>query len=327
MAAATICRRYYVDGDSKSEIAAALGMSRFQVARILEYAVQNGIIQFQIRGPENFDTELSERVRRAYHLRRAIVVDVPDRDRTPANIRQQVGKAAAAVLTETVTADDILGIGWGRTLSAMARSLTEIAGCTVVQMGGMIGSVHDNSMELVRQISAVGRGQAFPLYVPLILQDAGAAASLRNQPGVAQAFRLFDAVTVGAVAIGSWEPPDSQLLAGLSRTDRSTLSNRGIVGEVCSALLREDGSAVSDLEARSMAVTMAQLRRINELLLVAGGAHKARAVRAAILAGLGTTLVTDDSLATALLELARGDEPNGLVPSRHAARLASDRRE
>jgi DNA-binding transcriptional regulator LsrR (DeoR family) len=56
-----------------------------------------------------------------------------------------------------------------------------------------------------------------------------------------------------------------------------------------------------------MAVTMAQLRRIDELLLVAGGAHKARAVRAAIRAGLGTTLVADDSLARALLELAGTD--------------------
>jgi DNA-binding transcriptional regulator LsrR (DeoR family) len=45
------------------------------------------------------------------------------------------------------------------------------------------------------------------------------------------------------------------------------------------------------------------LRHILDLILIAGGAHEARAVRAAIRAGLGTTLVTDQTLANEVLRL------------------------
>lgn len=303
MLAATACQRFYIDGDSKSKIAEDLQMSRFQIARLLEFSVAQGIIRFEISTPGMFDARLSETVRKEFGVQRAIIIDIPEHDDNPAIIRQRVGRAAAAVLSETVTKHDVLGIGWGRSLNAMVLELREIERCPVVQLGGMIGSVHENSLELVRKVSSIGRGKAFPLYVPMMLQDEQAARSMRAHPSIAAAVKLFDSITVGAVSVGSWDPPDSQLLDGLSEADRTLLSDRGVVGEICSTLLRDDGSTVGDLESRSIAVTIDQLRRIRDLILVAGGAIKARAVRAAIEAGLGTTLVADRSLAHALLRL------------------------
>lgn len=299
--AATICQRFYVEGDSKSKIASDLGLSRFQVARLLGWSIREGIIRFQISTPGMLNAELSETVRRVFGLQRAVVIEIPERDAEPTAIRQRVGRAAAAVLTETVTENDVLGVGWGRTLNEMARELTEIARCPVVQMGGMLGSVHENALELVRKISAVGGGEAFPLFVPMIVEDEQAAHSLRRQPGIAAATRLFDSITVAAVSVGSWNPADSQLLDSLDPSKSRELISRGVVGEVCSTLLCDDGSTVSDLESRSIAADARQLRGIRDLILVAGGAAKAHAVHAAIRAGLGTTLVTDSALARALL--------------------------
>ena len=302
MLAATICRRYYIDGDSKIRIAEDLGISRFQVARLLDLAVERGIITFHIETPGSFDPELSEELRKGLGLRRAVVIDIPDAELSAQTIRDRVGRAAGAVLAETVTENDVLGIGWGRTLSSMAGSLETLARCPVVQMVGMVGSVHDNSLELVRQVSAVGHGRPYPLYVPLLLDTPRQAQELRRQSDVAAAMKLFESITVGAVAVGAWDPPDSQVMEGLSAGDRTMLSGRGIVGEICSCLLRDDGSTVTDLEERAVAIRIDQLRSIEELILVAGGANKARAVRAATRAGLGTTLVTDRSLARAVLD-------------------------
>jgi DNA-binding transcriptional regulator LsrR (DeoR family) len=301
--AATICRRYYVDGDSKSKIASDLGLSRFQVARLIDMSVEQGIVRFDISTPGMFNAELSEALRKSLGITRAIVVDIPETELVASAIRHRVGAAAAAVLAETVTEQDVLGIGWGRTLSSMVGELTEIARCPIVQMGGMIGSVHENSLELVRKVSAIGHGKAYPLFVPLVVQDEQAARSLLSQPSIAAAAKLFDSITVGAVSVGSWDPPDSQLLDGLSETDREMLANRGIAGEICSTLFREDGTTVDDLQSRAIAVRISQLRKIRDLILIAGGAHKARAVRGALAAGLGTTLVTDSSLAHEILRL------------------------
>ena len=298
--AATVARRFYIDGNTKSEIADEMGLSRFKVARLLEQSVREGIVKFEIATPDSFNSELSEIVRKRFGLRRVVVIDVPDEERTPAGIRQAVGRGAAAVLSDLVSETDVLGIGWGRTLSAMSLELTEIARCLVVQMGGMVGSVAENSLELVRKISEVGGGQAYPLFVPLVVQDALTARSLAGQPGVAAAMKLFDSITVAAVAVGSWDPPDSQMMASLPVEEREALVGKGVAAEVLATLIKHDGTVLPDLQDRAMATGIDVLRGIPELVLIAGGESKAEAVHAVINAGLGTTLVTDNSLAELL---------------------------
>jgi len=301
MLAATIARRFYIDGESKSDIAESTGLSRFKIARMLELSVREGIIRFEIVTPNSFNHELSEEIRKAFNLRRVVVVDLLDGDGTQASMRQAVGRAAAEVLSELVTESDVLGVGWGRTLSAMAAELRSIPACMVVQMAGIAGSINENSLELARKIGQVGGGQAFPLFVPLIVQDAQTAASLRSQPGVAAAMKLADQITVAAIAVGSWSPPESQMMAALTPSEQAELQAKGVVAEVLSTLVRADGSIVTDLFERSIATSMEILREIPELILIAGGERKAAAVKAVLAAGFGTTLVTDNRMAEQMM--------------------------
>lgn len=302
--AATIAQRHYIDGESKSDIADSLGISRFKVARLLELSVREGIIRFQISTPDAFNPELSEAIRKQFGLRRAVVIDVSKEQLAPEILRQRLGAAAASVLSETVTEKDILGIGWGRTLNAMAGELTDIARCPVVQMGGMAGSLHGNSLDLVRQVILAGGGEAYPLFVPLILPDAATASTLRGQPEVRAAFSLFDSITVATVAIGSWSPPDSQMMEAVAESDQKSLLAKGVCAEVLATPIMEDGTAVPDLDSRTIALGIDQLRQIREVILVAGGPSKARAIKAVMAAGVGTTLVTDSVVAKELLGLA-----------------------
>ena len=45
---ATVARRYYLEGASKSDIATELGLSRFKVARLLEGARASGIVRIEL---------------------------------------------------------------------------------------------------------------------------------------------------------------------------------------------------------------------------------------------------------------------------------------
>ncbi|GAB3276501.1 sugar-binding domain-containing protein [Sinomonas notoginsengisoli] len=301
--AATVAQRYYIDGESKVKIAADLGISRFKVARLLEIAVEEKIVRFTITAPLAQNAELSEMVRKRFGFRQVVVVDAPEDESDPARLRRRVGAAAASVLSELVTDRDVLGIGWGRTMSAMARELTHLAPCPVVQLGGMAGSVSENSLELVRRVSEVGGGRAYPFFVPLVVPDAATAAGLRSQPGVEAAMRLFESITIAAVAVGSWDPPESQMRDALPADLRGQLAKRGVAAEILATLIRKDGSVVTDIDDRTTALGYEGMKRIPELILIAAGATKANAIRAAIRAGLGTTLVTDRSLARALLRL------------------------
>ena len=79
---ATIARRYYLEGRSKIELAQEFGLSRFKIARILDEAVQQGIVHISISLPAEIDSELSESLRRRYARRRAVVVGTADEPTT-----------------------------------------------------------------------------------------------------------------------------------------------------------------------------------------------------------------------------------------------------
>ena len=56
--AASIARRYYLDGRSKIEIADEFGLSRFKVARLLDAARESGLVRIEIRHPGQIDVDL-----------------------------------------------------------------------------------------------------------------------------------------------------------------------------------------------------------------------------------------------------------------------------
>ena len=301
--AGTVARRFYVEGRSKVEIARELGVSRFKVARILEEAQRSGLVRIEIGLPAELDAELSDRLRAAYGLHHALVTTTPDEPES--ELRQHLGEVAAGLLSEIVVEGDVLGIGWGRTLTAMTSALTSLARCTVVQLTGAVGvvGVREDSVETVRAVADVCGGPAFPIYAPFVLDDPETATAIRRQPHVAEALRRFDLLTKAVVAVGSWDPPNSQLRESLSAADRAALLSLRVRAELCSTLVDDDGVAVApELAERSIAVTASQLRRVPEVIAVAGGSSKALAVRAVLRAGLVTSLVTDVSVGRILLD-------------------------
>jgi DNA-binding transcriptional regulator LsrR (DeoR family) len=299
--AATVARRFFIEGRSKSEIAAEFGLSRFKIARILDEARATGIVRIEIRLPAGLDARLADELRQAFGLRHAIIVDTADEPE--ALMRQELARAAAALLGEIVTADDVLGVGYGRTLTLMAETL-RLPPCPVVQLtGALLGvNMRENSVEFVRQISARSGGRPYSMYVPQVLPDVKTAALLRQQPEVAEAYLMFDQVTKAVVAVGSWSPPHSQLYDAIPGRVRAALQRRGAIAEVCAVLLDRDGHQVaSDFTDRCISVRGEQLRQVGDVVAVAGGVVKTAAVRAVLAGGWATSLIADTSLATALL--------------------------
>jgi DNA-binding transcriptional regulator LsrR (DeoR family) len=300
--AGTIARRYFVEGHSKVRIGEEFGLTRFKVARSLEEARRSGLVRIEIGLPAELDAELSERLRDRFGLRHALVITTPAEPEEA--LRAHLGEVAAGLLSEIVVEGDVLGIGWGRTLTAMTSALDSLARCTVVQLTGAVGvlGVREDSVETVRAVAEVCGGPAFPIYAPLVLDDPEAAAAIRRQPHVAEALRRFDLLTKAVVAVGSWDPPNSQLRDALSAQDRAALLSRRVRAEICSTLVDDDGVAVApDMAERSIAVSAAQLRRVPEVIAVAGGRNKALAVRAVLRAGMVTSLVTDVTVGRSLL--------------------------
>ncbi|HEY3005343.1 MAG TPA: sugar-binding domain-containing protein [Kribbellaceae bacterium] len=300
---ASIARRYYVDGRSKVEIADEFQLSRFKVARLLDLARSSGMVRIEIGYPGGIDLDLSARLQETFGLRRSVVVDTPEED--PAALRAVLGKAAAELLSEIVTADDVLGLAWARAVTAMTDALTSLAPAPVVQLTGALTrpDVDANSIELVRNVARLSGGTAYLFYAPLVVPDAATARVLRQQPEVADAIAHFDAVTKAVVGLGRWAAGQSTLYDAMDDKARAQLDRRGVVGDISGVFVTADGGPVrSRITDRVIAITAEQMNAIDEVIAIPYGLPKVPAVRAALRSGLVNGIVTHAPLAEALLE-------------------------
>ncbi|AEW97724.1 putative transcriptional regulator [Streptantibioticus cattleyicolor NRRL 8057 = DSM 46488] len=303
--AAAMARRFYLEGKSKIQIAEEFGVSRFKVARVLESALERDLVRIEIRVPAELDAERSDALRARYGLRHAVVVESPSDQTADSPDPENLGAVAAGLLGELVTEGDVLGLAWGRSIITMANALDRLPPCTVVQLTGVYdaGTAERGSVEAVRRAAQVSGGEAHPMYAPMVLPDAATAAALRKQTGIAAAMGYFDKVTVAVVSIGSWEPRVSTVYDALTDAERKHYADLGVAAEMSSHLFDAEGRRVGrDLGERCITVDADRLRRVPEVVAIAGGIRKAAAVGAVLRSGLVTSLVTDTAAADHLLE-------------------------
>jgi DNA-binding transcriptional regulator LsrR (DeoR family) len=299
---ASVARRYYLDGKSKVEIAGEFNLSRFKVARLLHAARTSGLVRIEIGYPGVLDVELSGRLQEVFGLRHAVVINTSDEDAV--SVRQHVGEAAAELLAEIVTSDDVLGLAWARSVSAMTTALSWLAAAPVVQLTGVLSrpDIDDSSVDLVRQAARVSGGPAHFFHAPMIVRDAPTARALRRQPEIARAFARFGSVTKAVVGIGRWAPGQSTVYDATDDKERRLVRRLGVCAEISGVLVGASGCPVETaLAERMIGVNAAQLRAIPEVIAIAYGTAKEPAVRAALRSGLVGGLVTHTALANALL--------------------------
>ena len=258
---AEVARLYYVRDLTQQDIADRLGVSRFKVVRLLEQARTEGVVRFEIDEPAPVDDGLSRALEERYELERALVVD-------------DVATAAAALLPRLLRADDVLGVAWGETLAAIERRLAPPGpGVPVVQVCGAIDGLAPGTgpTELAARYAVWSGGAFHPLEAPAVAD----AAALRRT--VARTTAMFASVSVALVGIGAREDGAGHILVHVF--DRE--------GRIIAA-------------ERSIALTVAQLRR-TRVIAVAAGRRKRDAVAGALRSGLLDVLVTDAPCAKAAL--------------------------
>lgn len=309
-----VCRRYHLEGWSKTAVADHYGLSRFQVARLLERARQHGWVRIEVEAPTWLDAELGDRVRSELGLRHAVVVrsDLDELGRT------ELAAATARLLESVVTSDDVVGLAWSRTVAATVDQLRRVAPVPVVQLTGALPRPDEKeSLELVRRFAAAGGGPAYVFYAPMIARDVRAAESVRRQPEVEGARARLDGVTVAVVAVGRWAPGGSTLYDAMSPSDRAETADHGVVGEVSGIFVGPAGNLPEPpVGRRLLRPSAAELAAVPHVVGVVPGEQCGAVVRSAVSAGLVDSLVMSRTTAEDLLAVARA----GTAARRHDRR-------
>ncbi len=276
---AHIAQLHYVRGMSKRDIAARFGLSRFKVARLIDEAVADGTVRFEIRQPLDVDDELSRALEAAFGLDLAIVGRGGGDEHAPA-------RAAAVWLTDLISGIHTLGVAWGRTLQSMVEVLPQTSlDIDVVQICGVVPGLQPGigPAETAHHFAQRLGGRPYLLHAPALSSPA-ARAELAKNAVIRPTLELFGRVELAVVGIGR-----AQDFPGASPR---------MAGHVLLHLYDEAGSALrSDISEVAIAMSSEQLRR-TRVVAVAGGKPKQRAVLGALRTGLINALFTDPECAS-----------------------------
>jgi len=306
---AKVARMYFESGLKQREICDALNISQARVSRLLKEAQQRGIVRSIVEIPEGLHIDLEEKIASTFGLADVVIVDAdgPHVDPTVA-----LAGATAAYLESTLMGGDVIGIStWSSTLLAAVdrmRMRTSPVADRVIQMFGGVGNP-DVQIEATRLTSRLADlTGARPVFVPsaAVVSDPAIASAIFLDSGVTSVVGQWNDITVSLVGIGSLEP--STLLArsgnALGLEDLTSLRESGAVGDIALRYFGSDGADIeTDLQSRVIGMSAMHMRSVPRRIAVAGGAHKASAIRAALLGGWVTVLITDTRAARQLLDL------------------------
>ncbi|RMB62406.1 transcriptional regulator [Tessaracoccus antarcticus] len=293
-------------------IAHQLGVSRSTVSRLLKEGRDRGLVRVTIIDPERPMSRLAELFDRYFHVN-AHLVHV----RTGASSvfrLDQVARVAARLIDETVNDGDTVGVAWGTTTSAIAVQLRprDLTGVTVVGLNG--GANHRTTGlpyvgSILQRFAAAFRGEEQLFTLPAFFDDPLTRAAMwreRSTQHVLEVRASSRVAVFGVGGLGSELQSHVYSANYLDEQDLAELTRSNVVGDVCTVMLREDGSWRDvPFNERATGITPAELRSIPKRICVVSGASKAAPVLGALRAGVMTDLVVDDETARAVLRRMR----------------------
>ncbi len=303
-------RLYYEDNHTQDEIARALKTSRPMVSRLLQQARTEGIVQIRIVDPRARHAELEKQILARSHLAEVIVV-ATEGD-TPDLARRRMGQAAARFLERTLSNRDVVGIGWGRTLYEVVNALEphRPARITAVPLIGGLGQIAPMFQvhELARGLAQAFDGTWQNAYVPALVQTDELAATLLSSADGKQFTALWERLDVAVVGIGNVDLGAEMQMLFVNYLDsgsQARLQERRAVGDICVRFFDADGQPCDGVVTGIVGITLNQLKQARRVVGVAGGTGKAEAILGALRGSLINVLITDESAARRMLELAQ----------------------
>ncbi|MGP9539381.1 sugar-binding transcriptional regulator [Brachybacterium sp. AOP43-C2-M15] len=291
----TLATEHHLDGASKVELARRHGLSRFQVARLLDEARDEGIVRIEIVDPAAAGRELAPLARQLGISSVTVTASRPGE-----SMRAAIARQVAGLLHAHLPESGRLGVAWSRTLMHLPEALGTLPSTDIVQLVGPLSTAGYSTAQSSGLVHALGRrsgGQVWALPTPLLVDSPQVAASLRSMEEVRTALDAADSLDLAAVSVGAWSAGASTLWARLRPDEQQRAQDAGVVAEICGILLTGSGAVWhSAMEDRVIGVRPDQLRRAR-VIAAAPAVGRPEAVIAAARSGLVDDIVLAPELA------------------------------
>ncbi|MCO5731791.1 sugar-binding transcriptional regulator [Rhizobium sp. SSA_523] len=298
---------YYNQGLTQKDVAEKLGVSRSTVIRMLDEAVKRAEVQIWISEGIEDCFDLAIRLESTFGLDEAVVVPSPPGGEAGA-IAKAVGLALGQFLSEVVTNDMTIGVGWGRTMTASLSGFRppRRENCKVVSLLGGIVAVHQtNPIDYTWRLASQLGAECYMFLAPLLVDSVQTKRALIEECGLKTLYDLAEDLDLAIVSCGDIGPHSTSLSEGfISRETLRELVDQGCVCDTMFNFLDANGHTVDHpINERVMSIDLDTLKKARHIVLSSGGAHRAQAIRATIRRIGCNTLITDEAAARELLRM------------------------
>ncbi len=301
--------RYYIQGETMDTIARGLGVSRSSVSRLLSQAHERGLVRISLAEHSGSRSPMALTLAEQFGIQ-VHLVNVGEGARLNSRF-EKVARHAATLLNSVVADDQLIGVAWGVTMTHIAKHVEPrpLTGVTVVQMNGSTNRYDSASPYVgsIMQSIAEKYGARVALFpVPAFFDYSDTKSAMWRERSVQRVLELQRRLDVAVFGVGSLHGgvPSHVYTAGyLDAAELAQIERQGAVGDVCTVLLREDGS-YSDItfNDRATGLTPRELARVPRRICVVPDPRRAPALLGALRAGVATDLVCDDVTARAVVE-------------------------
>jgi DNA-binding transcriptional regulator LsrR (DeoR family) len=301
---------YHVGQMSQEEVSRRLGISRFKVLRLLADARDLGLVRVSLEHETLPTLRLAQRLTDRFGLTEVQIAPIPGDARDDAFARRAVGIVAAGFLTRIGRTEGPLtiGLGWGRTLAAMAAGLTGLRNTHlqfVSLMGTMSRTAQTSPFDVCVRLAALTQGSAVFLPAPFLTDTEADCQVIVGQRLVRETLEVARSAQHAIIGLGACNPDALLYTSGiLTDADVASLRDAGAVADSTGKFFRADGSlADTDLNRRAPSIGLDDLRR-QDVTLVSAGVAKTEATLAVLRAGFVDRLIVDQALAVEMLAAA-----------------------
>jgi len=293
---------YYIEGMTQDEIVAQTGLNRSRVLRILAASRHDGTVQIRVTTNLTQCIALERRLEARWGLSRAIVIPEPQE---PAQISAILGAELGAYISRQVTGHATVGLGWGKTLSSALPSIVPRLpeGIRVLSLlGGLTRVSSVNPSEFAWRVADRLNAECHLLTAPVFAPDRPTRESLMVHTGIAEIFSRARSLDMAIVSVGALTPNSVFYEYGLlTRQEIASLEAAGAVGDVLCHFVDAEGRIVRHpVNDRVLAVNPADLINTRNVVLVSGGWHKLKAIRAALKLLKPSVLIVNEMVAESL---------------------------
>lgn len=299
-----VARMYYILGYNQQEISEQLDVGRSSVARFLQEARDEGIVQFRITSDleswrcESLESALLQRT----GLKDCVVLRTDDRSGF------SFETLASMYLNSVLPTHGSVGLGWGKTLYSIG---TQMHMCDarpdvkIIQLSGGLGAKEElvPATSVVQQWTRALHGKSLYLPAPAIVSTVESKNGFLTDPSILEIMEAAKHVNVTIVGIGHNGEDATVISANLAPELHAELTSSDLVGDIAFHFF--DGKGVfrcPSLSERVIGITPEDFLQVELRIGVAHGQRKVKAIDAALRGELVNILMTTEETAKQLLQ-------------------------